>query len=125
MVQFPSRFIPDLSSTLAADPWAPTKTTSEFVRSPEHQSAVDRIKKAIPAPTSLQYLDSSKSVIIQVDASQRGIGAVFLQDNVQWSLQVSCFWTQRHATPKLKERCLLCFMVLRSSNIMRMVYLLW
>ena len=79
MVQFLSRFVPDLA-TLAVDLWELTKTTSEFIWSPEHETAVDRIKKAIIAPRTLQYFDSSKPVTIQVDASQRGIGAVLLQD---------------------------------------------
>ena len=42
---------------------------------------MERIKKAIVAPTSLQYFDSTQPVIIQVDASQRGLGAVLLQAN--------------------------------------------
>ena len=35
----------------------------------------------ITTPTSLQYFDSTQPVSIQVDASQRGIGAVLLQAN--------------------------------------------
>ena len=35
----------------------------------------------ITTPTSLQYFDSAQPVTIQVDASQRGIGAVLLQAN--------------------------------------------
>jgi len=80
MVQFLSHFIPSLAST-AAHLWSLTKKTSEFVWSPEHRSAVDRIKKVIKTPTSLQYFDSTQPVTIQVDASQRGIGAVLLQAN--------------------------------------------
>jgi len=80
MVQFLSRSIPNLAS-VAASLWALTKKTTEFVWSPEHQSAADRIKKAIVAPTSLQYFDSTQPVTIQVDASQRGLGAVLLQAN--------------------------------------------
>ena len=75
MVQFLSRFVSNLASIAGL-----TKKTSEFVWSPEHQSAVDRIK-AIVAPTSLQYFDSTQPVTIQVDASQRGLGAVLLQAN--------------------------------------------
>ena len=80
MVQFLSRFIPGLA-TLAANLWALTKTTSEFVWSPEHQIAVDKIKKAIITPTSLQYFDNTALVEVQVDASRRGVGAVLFQDN--------------------------------------------
>ena len=60
MVQFSSCFIPNLAST-AADLCRLTKKISEFVRSPEHQSAsaVDHIKKVVAAPTSLQYFIST------------------------------------------------------------------
>ena len=75
MVQFLSRFIHNLAS-IAASLWGLTKKTSEFVWSPEHQSAVDCIKKAIMSPTSLQYFDSTQPVTIQVDALQRGLGGV-------------------------------------------------
>ena len=80
VVQFPSRFIPDLAS-MAVNLWALTKKTSEFVWSPEHQSALDRIKKAIMAPASLQYFDSTQPETIQVDTSHRGLGAVLPQAN--------------------------------------------
>ena len=80
MVQFLSRFIPDLAS-IAANLWVLTKKTSEFVWSPEHQSAVDHIKKAITAPTSLQYFNGTQPVTIQVDSPWRGLGAVLLQTN--------------------------------------------
>ena len=80
MVQFLSRFVPNLAS-IAANLRALTKKTSDFVWSPEHQSSVDRIKKAIVAPTALQYFDSTQPVTIQVDASQKGLGAVLLQAN--------------------------------------------
>ena len=77
MVQFLSRFAPDLA-TLAANLWALTKTTSEFIWSPEHDTAVNRIEEAITVPKSLQYFDSSKCITI--NASQHGVGAVLLQD---------------------------------------------
>ena len=51
MVQFLSRFIPNLIS-IAASLWALTKRTSEFVWSPEHQSATDRIEtQSWPLPS--------------------------------------------------------------------------
>ena len=80
MVQFVSRFIPNLA-TAAADLWGLTKQTSDFIWGPEHQSAVDRIKQLITAPKALQYFDSAQPVTIQVDASQRGLGAVLLKAN--------------------------------------------
>ena len=80
MVQFLSRFIPNLATASAAL-WGLTKKTSEFIWGPEHQSAVERIKRLITAPKALQYFDSTQPVTIQVDPSQRGLGAVLLQAN--------------------------------------------
>ena len=77
MVQFLSRFIPNLA-TAAAALWGLTKKTSEFIWGSEHQSAVERNKQLITAPKALQYFDSTQPVTIQVDASQRGLGAVLL-----------------------------------------------
>lgn len=79
MTQYLSRFIPNLAST-AAVLWDLTKKSSQFQWCPEHQKAVDDIKKLITSPASLQYFDSTKPVIIQVDASQRGLGATLIQD---------------------------------------------
>ena len=67
MVQFLSRFIPNLAST-APHLWILTKKTSEFVWSPEHRSTVDRIKTMSTTPTSLNYFDNTQPVTIQVDA---------------------------------------------------------
>ena len=79
MTQFFSRFLPNLAS-LAANLWNLTKQSSEFQWAPEHQSAVDNIKKAVTSPSSLQYFDSIKSVTTEVDASQCGLGAALLLD---------------------------------------------
>ena len=79
MTQFLSRFVPNLAS-VSAILWDLTKKSSEFQWGPEHQSAVKKIKELVASPSSLQYFDSSKSVTIQVDASQRGLGAVLIQD---------------------------------------------
>ena len=77
--QFLSRFVSNLAS-VSAILWDPTNKSSEFQWGPEHQSAVQQIKELVTSPNSLQYFDSSKSVTIQVDASQRGLGAVLIQD---------------------------------------------
>lgn len=71
LVQFLSCFIPNLA-TAAADLWGLTKKTSEFICGPEHQSAEDRVKQLITAPTVLQYFDRAQALTIQVDDSQRG-----------------------------------------------------
>lgn len=57
------------------------KKDSVFTWNPEHQRAFDKIKTTLSSAPTLQYFDSTKPVTIQVDASQRGIGAVLLQAN--------------------------------------------
>ena len=47
---------------------------------PEHQKAFDSVKESIATKATLAYFDSSKPVIIQTDASKRGVGATLLQD---------------------------------------------
>ena len=79
MVQFLSRFVPQLAS-LSACLWDLTKKDSEFQWGPEHQSAVDKVKQAVTSANSLKYFDSTKPVTIQVDASTRGLGATLFQD---------------------------------------------
>ena len=79
MVQFLSRFVPQLAS-LSACLWDLTKKDSEFQWGPEHQLAVDKIKQAVTSANSLKYFDSTKPVTIQVDASTRGLGATLFQD---------------------------------------------
>ena len=51
-----------------------------FVWGPEHQKAFDSVKETIATAATLAYFDSSKPVIIQTDASKRGVGATLLQD---------------------------------------------
>ena len=46
----------------------------------EHQKAFDSVKETIATSATLAYFDSSKPVIIQTDASKRGVGAKLLQD---------------------------------------------
>ena len=79
MVQFSSRFIPNLAS-VSAILWDLTKSKNEFQWHRKHQAAVNSIKQMITYSTSLQYFDGSKPVTVQLDASTRGLGAT-LQEN--------------------------------------------
>ncbi len=77
--QYLSRFIPNLSDK-AAPLWDLTKQKHEFCWGPEQQKATQNIKEAINSFTKLSYFDNTKPITIQVDASQRGLGAVLLQE---------------------------------------------
>ena len=48
---------------------------------PEHDAAFSNLKNAISSNEVLRYYDSTKPLVIQVDASQRGLGAALLQAN--------------------------------------------
>ena len=80
IVQFLSRFIPNLAS-VSAILWDLTKSENEFHWHPEHQAAVNSIKQMIASSTSLQYFDSSKPMTVKVKAFSRDLEAILLQEN--------------------------------------------
>ena len=58
------------------------KTNVPYDWGPEHDAAFSNLKKAISSNEVLRYYDSTKPPVIQVGASQRGLGAALLQANV-------------------------------------------
>ena len=46
----------------------------------DHQEVFERIKHAITADSSLQYYNPNRPAVVEVDASQKGLGAVLRQD---------------------------------------------
>ena len=46
----------------------------------EHRSAIDKLKQALTNSPVLQYVNPDKSITIQTDASQNGIGSCLLQE---------------------------------------------
>jgi hypothetical protein len=53
----------------------------DYQWSPSHTRAFDILKCQISTETTLSYYDRSKAVVLQVDASSKGLGAVLLQEN--------------------------------------------
>ena len=53
---------------------------SEFTWNDSYQEAFDAVKQMVCKDTTLRYFDSRKPIVIQVDASQKGLGAALLQD---------------------------------------------
>ncbi|XP_014675268.1 PREDICTED: uncharacterized protein K02A2.6-like [Priapulus caudatus] len=79
MAQYMSRFVPDLAGTL--EPLrALTRKGTEFIWSPECVNAFTTLTRSLTEAPCLAYFDVSKEVVIQVDSSQHGLGAVLLQD---------------------------------------------
>ena len=79
MAQYMARFLPNLAETL--EPMrALTRKNTPFVWSKECETAFNSLKKDLSEPPCLAYFDSAKEVVIQVDSSKHGIGAVLLQE---------------------------------------------
>ena len=79
MAQYVSRFIPNLADTL--EPLRKlTRKNASFVWSKECEEAFGTLKEKLSESACLAYYDPSKEIVIQVDSSQHGIGAVLLRD---------------------------------------------
>ena len=74
------RFTPHLSK-LAAPLRDLCKKDTIFSWEKGHQEAFENLKQELLSPKVLQYFDKDKPITIQVDASQKGLGAALLQDH--------------------------------------------
>ena len=72
-------FIPSLSS-LTAPLRELVKKGNTFEWTPSHQKAFETIKTKISEKTTLAYYDPAKEIVLQVDASMKGLGATLLQE---------------------------------------------
>ena len=80
MANYLGRFTPHLA-TVSAPLRHLCKTNFPYDWGPEHDAAFSNLKKAIPSNAVLRYYDSTKPLVIQVYASQRGLRAALLQAN--------------------------------------------
>lgn len=79
LVQYMARFLPDLANTL--EPIRKlTKNDVEWNWSSECEDAWNSVKTQITNAPILSYFDPDKELVVQVDSSQNGLGAVLLQD---------------------------------------------
>ena len=79
MVQYLSRFIPDLSAELQPITEL-TKKHKQFLWSNDCLKAFNNVKQKISTHGTLSFFDPKKQVTLQADSSQNGLGAVLLQD---------------------------------------------
>ena len=79
MLAYVERFVPNLSSvnSILRDL---TKNNVEWVWDMNAQKEFDNLKKVLVNSPTLKYFDVTKSIVLSVDASQNGLGAVLLQD---------------------------------------------
>ena len=87
LVTYLSPFIPSLYS-LIAPPCELLKKGTKFIWNNSYQEAFDKVKSMAYKVTTLRYFDVCKPVTVQVDESQKGLGAILLQDGHQVGL---CF----------------------------------
>ena len=80
MENYMSPFIPNLS-TLTAPLRELITDKTPFCWNATYQQALDKIKESISNKVTLTYFDSSKPIVLQVDASLQGLGAALLQDD--------------------------------------------
>ena len=80
MVKYLAQFVPNESS-ITAPLRILLKKEVQWMWEHEQESAFLRIKKALTEPVILRFFDVTKSVTIQTDASQSGLGSCLLQEN--------------------------------------------
>ena len=78
MVNYLSRFLPNLSDVMEPIRRL-THQGIEWDWTSEHNKAFSKVKKMITEAPILQYYDPNIDLVIQCDASQKGLGAVLLQ----------------------------------------------
>lgn len=93
MAEYYRNHIPNFS-TLAQPLFDLTKKNSRFHWEQEQQQAFDQIKKLLVNRPLLHFPDSNRIFIIQVDASDYGIGAVLMQ-NVDQSDKPVAYMSQK------------------------------
>ena len=79
LITYLSPFIPSLSS-FTAPLYGLLKKGTEFFWNNSYQEAFNKVESLICKNTTLWYFDIHKCVTVQVDASQKGLGAALLQD---------------------------------------------
>lgn len=79
MIQYLAKFIPNLSDT-SAPLRKLLEGNVEWHGENEQQKSFEKLKELVTKAPTLKYYDVNKPVILSVDASSGGIGAVLLQD---------------------------------------------
>ena len=78
LVNYLSHFVPELSSFRT--PLQPlVKTNTDFIWLKSHTEAFERIKSPISNDCLMQFYDVAHSLLIECDASKKGLGCILLQ----------------------------------------------
>ena len=76
-VQLPGKFVPNLAAK-TQDLRALVKKNAEFVWEETHTKIFEALNAELKDNMTLQYFDPQKEIIIECDASQKGLGACLL-----------------------------------------------
>ena len=79
MITYLSRFAPNLAELTSPMRCLLTKGT-EFIWDSAQDQAFNKVKEVIRTSPVLVYFDPSKPTTLQVDASQKGLGATLMQE---------------------------------------------
>lgn len=79
MAQYMSRFLPDLAGTLEPIRALKRKDTP-FIWLRKCEDSFNELKANLSKSPCLLYFDAAKEVVVQVDSSKHGIGAVQMHD---------------------------------------------
>ena len=79
MFNYLGKFVPNLAAK-TQDLRALVKKNAEFVWEETHTKIFESLKAELKDNMTLQYFDPQKEIVIECDASQKGLGACLLQD---------------------------------------------
>ena len=98
MVTYVAKFLPSLSE-ISAPLRQLVKDDVEWHWDAEQEGAFEHLKRLITGDTVLQLFNPKKSVVISVDSSQSGMGAVLMQDDkpVEYASRALTSTQQRYA----------------------------
>lgn len=90
MLNYQSPYCPNLSGLLKPLR-ALTQADTEFLWSSTQEESFTSSKRLIANASTLRYYDMNKPVVLQVDASENGLGGALLQPNSDGNLQAVAF----------------------------------
>ena len=106
MVTYLSPFVPSLSFT--APLHGLLKKDAEFIWNETYQDAFDSVKSLVCSDTTLCYFDVCRPVIIQVDASKKGLGAALPQDGCPVAFTSKVLTPTKQCYVNIKHELLTC-----------------
>ena len=86
MVNYLHKFAPNIS-TIAAPLRDLIKDNTSFIWESQQDQCLSRMKDMIATAPVLRYFDPAKEVVLQCDASERGLGAAISKMGSHWHLR--------------------------------------